>query len=191
MLQAEELMVRKADVAEDVAQPQENATLEQELATIPDPTMDAVQSYLNEIGRVPLLSAIEEVELAEAIADEVQSKGGFMTVDDLAGFEVEWPEPLSTTYNGAEVFELGPNNQGQLALGDGLVVFAGLLQQFNTQVTNIAGITNQVQNSLTSAARVFEIERAGDRFEITMRLIELDSAGRAGTVESIRWESAG
>jgi len=68
MVRAEELMVQKADLAEDVAQPQENATLEQELATIPDPTMDAVQSYLNEIGRVPLLSAIEEVELAEAIA---------------------------------------------------------------------------------------------------------------------------
>jgi len=29
---------------------------------------------------------------------------------------VSWPEPLSTTYGGAEVFELGPNNQGQVAL---------------------------------------------------------------------------
>ena len=57
-----------------------------------------------------------EGEIAEAIAAEVQSKGGFMTVDDLAGFEVEWPELLSTTYNGAEVFEMGPHNQGQIAL---------------------------------------------------------------------------
>ncbi|RAW46125.1 gamma-glutamyltransferase [Halorubrum sp. 48-1-W] len=55
-------------------------------------------------------------EIAEAIATEVQSHGGFMTVDDLADFEVEWPEPVSTTYNGAEVYELPPNNQGLIAL---------------------------------------------------------------------------
>jgi gamma-glutamyltranspeptidase/glutathione hydrolase len=59
---------------------------------------------------------VYEGDIAEAIAEEVQAKGGFMTVDDLAGFEVEWPEPLSTTYNGVEVFELGPHNQGQVAL---------------------------------------------------------------------------
>jgi len=59
---------------------------------------------------------VYEGHVAEAIADEIQSKGGFMTVDDLAGFEVEWPDPVSTTYGGAEVFELPPNNQGLLAL---------------------------------------------------------------------------
>ncbi|WP_058366235.1 gamma-glutamyltransferase [Haloparvum sedimenti] len=60
--------------------------------------------------------AVYEGEIAEAIADEVQEQGGFMTVDDLADFEVEWPEPVSTTYNGAEVYELPPNNQGLIAL---------------------------------------------------------------------------
>jgi len=59
---------------------------------------------------------VYEGEIAEAIAEEVQSQGGFMTVDDLAGFEVEWPDPISTTYNGAEVYELPPNNQGLIAL---------------------------------------------------------------------------
>jgi gamma-glutamyltranspeptidase/glutathione hydrolase len=60
--------------------------------------------------------AVYEGEIADAITTEVQSKGGFMTVDDLAAFEVEWPDPLSTAYRGAEVYELGPNNQGQIAL---------------------------------------------------------------------------
>ena len=69
--------------------------------------------------------AVYEGEIAEAIADEVQSAGGFMTVDDLADFEVEWPEPVSTTYNGAEVYELPPNNQGLIAL-EGLNVAAEL-----------------------------------------------------------------
>ena len=59
---------------------------------------------------------VYEGEIAEAIAEEVQSQGGFMTVDDLADFEVEWPDPISATYNGAEVYELPPNNQGLIAL---------------------------------------------------------------------------
>ncbi len=59
---------------------------------------------------------VYEGEIAEAIAGEVQRAGGFMTVDDLVAFEVEWPDPVSTTYNGAEVYELPPNNQGLIAL---------------------------------------------------------------------------
>jgi gamma-glutamyltranspeptidase/glutathione hydrolase len=59
---------------------------------------------------------VYEGEIAEAIAEEIQAQGGFMTVDDLADFEVEWPEPVSTTYNGATVYELPPNNQGLIAL---------------------------------------------------------------------------
>jgi len=47
--------------------------------------------------------------------------------------------------------------QGQLPLGTGLVVFAGLLEQFSGQVNNVATIVNSVQQSLIGARRVFEI----------------------------------
>lgn len=47
--------------------------------------------------------------------------------------------------------------QGRLPLGSGLVVFAGLLQQFNGQVANITNIANSVQQSFTAARRVFEV----------------------------------
>ncbi|MDP3068926.1 MAG: ABC transporter ATP-binding protein [Opitutaceae bacterium] len=47
--------------------------------------------------------------------------------------------------------------QGQLPLGAGLVVFAGLLEQFSGQVNNVAAIVNSVQQSLIGARRVFEI----------------------------------
>ena len=47
--------------------------------------------------------------------------------------------------------------QNQLALGSGLVVFAGLLQQFSSQVANLTNIANSVQQSLSGARRVFEI----------------------------------
>jgi ATP-binding cassette subfamily B protein len=45
----------------------------------------------------------------------------------------------------------------RISLGGGLVVFAGLLQQFNGQVANLATITNSVQQSFTAARRVFEV----------------------------------
>jgi ABC-type multidrug transport system fused ATPase/permease subunit len=47
--------------------------------------------------------------------------------------------------------------QGRIALGGGLVVFAGLLQQFTGQVATISTIANSVQQSLAAARRVFEV----------------------------------
>lgn len=45
----------------------------------------------------------------------------------------------------------------QLPLGTGLVVFAGLLEQFSGQINQIATLVNSVQQSLIGARRVFEI----------------------------------
>ena len=46
---------------------------------------------------------------------------------------------------------------GQLALGSGLIVFSGLLQNFSAQVSKVTNIINSVQQSLVGARRVFEI----------------------------------
>jgi ATP-binding cassette subfamily B protein len=45
----------------------------------------------------------------------------------------------------------------RLPFGAGLVVFAGLLEQFSGQVNNVANVVNSVQQSLIGARRVFEI----------------------------------
>jgi ATP-binding cassette, subfamily B, bacterial len=45
---------------------------------------------------------------------------------------------------------------GGLSLGD-LIVFAGLLQQFSGQITNLATVVNTLQQSLIGARRVFEV----------------------------------
>jgi ATP-binding cassette, subfamily B, bacterial len=45
---------------------------------------------------------------------------------------------------------------GSLSLGD-LIVFAGLLQQFSGQITNLATVVNTLQQSLIGARRVFEV----------------------------------
>lgn len=59
---------------------------------------------------------VYEGYIGEEIANEVQRHGGFLTVDDLSAFEVEYPSPVSTDYGGATVYELPPNNQGLIAL---------------------------------------------------------------------------
>ncbi len=45
----------------------------------------------------------------------------------------------------------------RLPLGTGLIVFAGLLQQFSNQVGNLSGLAGTIQQSLTGARRVFEV----------------------------------
>lgn len=55
-------------------------------------------------------------EVAKAIAEVMQSQGGFLTEKDLARFEAEWIEPVSVNYRGYDVWELPPNGQGIAAL---------------------------------------------------------------------------
>ena len=87
---------------------------------------------------------VYEGHVADAIAQEVQSKGGFLTVDDLAAFEPEFLDPVSTTYNGVEVFELPPNNQGLIAL----------------EALNIAQVRGAGEHDLESVERVHEFAEA-------------------------------
>ncbi len=47
--------------------------------------------------------------------------------------------------------------RGELRLGEGLFVFANLLQQFSIQVEQITNIANSIQASLIGAQRVFEV----------------------------------
>lgn len=60
--------------------------------------------------------AVYDGEIGERIVDEVQRKGGFLAMDDLREFEVEFPDPIQTRYEGVEVYELPPNNQGLVVL---------------------------------------------------------------------------
>ena len=57
-----------------------------------------------------------EGEIADAIVRKVQDNGGVMSHADLADFETEWVEPISTTYHGYDVYQLPPPGQGWAAL---------------------------------------------------------------------------
>jgi gamma-glutamyltranspeptidase/glutathione hydrolase len=54
--------------------------------------------------------------IAKAIADEMEKRHGLITLKDLAAHRSDWIEPISTTYRGYQVLELGPNTQGIAAL---------------------------------------------------------------------------
>src|SRR5579872_354212 len=50
--------------------------------------------------------------IAHAILATSQRLGGTLTAADLAQYEPEWVQPISTTYRGWKVYELPPNGQG-------------------------------------------------------------------------------
>jgi gamma-glutamyltranspeptidase/glutathione hydrolase len=54
--------------------------------------------------------------IADAIVAKMQANGGVMTKADLAEFQSEWTEPITTNYHGYDVFELPPPGQGFAAL---------------------------------------------------------------------------
>ncbi|HEX8891980.1 MAG TPA: gamma-glutamyltransferase [Terriglobales bacterium] len=62
---------------------------------------------------------------AQAIMDTLHEYGGVMTLEDLADFQPEWVDPISTTYRGWTVYEIPPNTQGIAAL-----MMLNLMEQF-------------------------------------------------------------
>jgi gamma-glutamyltranspeptidase / glutathione hydrolase len=54
--------------------------------------------------------------VADDIVTTLRAGGSAISLDDLAGFEPEWVETISTTYRGYELHELPPNTQGAAAL---------------------------------------------------------------------------
>ncbi len=54
--------------------------------------------------------------IADAIVAKMQADGGVMTHADLAEFESEWVEPITTNYHGYDVYQLPPPGQGLAAL---------------------------------------------------------------------------
>jgi gamma-glutamyltranspeptidase/glutathione hydrolase len=79
---------------------------------IRNPALAKALRLLQKQGR----DAFYRGEIAAAIVDKVRAGGGVMTKDDLAEFQSEWVDPISTNYHGYDVFELPPPGQGFAAL---------------------------------------------------------------------------
>jgi gamma-glutamyltranspeptidase/glutathione hydrolase len=84
----------------------------------------ALYSIIRNPGLARALRAIQQQgrdafyrgEIAAAIVKKVQANSGVMSASDLAEFESEWVEPISTSYHGYDVFQLPPPGQGMAAL---------------------------------------------------------------------------
>jgi gamma-glutamyltranspeptidase/glutathione hydrolase len=79
---------------------------------IRNPALGTALRLLQQRGR----DAFYRGEIATALIAKVQANGGVMTMDDLASFQSEWTEPISTNYHGYDVLELPPPGQGFAAL---------------------------------------------------------------------------
>jgi gamma-glutamyltranspeptidase/glutathione hydrolase len=79
---------------------------------IRNPALATALRILQKGGR----DAFYKGEIAAAIVRKVQDNGGVMTAADLADFQSEWVEPISTRYHGYDIFELPPPGQGFAAL---------------------------------------------------------------------------
>lgn len=55
-------------------------------------------------------------EIGQKIVAHLQSKGGFLSKEDLAEHVSEWIDPISVNYRGYDVWEMPPNGQGMAAL---------------------------------------------------------------------------
>lgn len=78
--------------------------------------------------------------------------------------------------------------QDELALGSGIVFFAGLLQQFSSQVANLTNIANSVQQSLSGARRVFEILDAPEAIQSAANPTRLLRASGQVELEGVWFE---
>ena len=79
---------------------------------IRNPQLANALRLIQEQGR----DAFYKGPIADAIVAKMQADGGVMTHADLAEFESEWVEPITTNYHGYDVFQLPPPGQGFAAL---------------------------------------------------------------------------
>ena len=77
-----------------------------------NPALASALRLLQKEGR----DAFYKGAIADAIVAKVKAGRGVMTKQDLADFQSEWVEPISTNYHGFDIFELPPPGQGFAAL---------------------------------------------------------------------------
>ena len=61
-------------------------------------------------------AAFYKGSIADDIVAHLQDHGSLMTADDLAAFQPQAVEPISTNYRGFDIYECPPNGQGIIAL---------------------------------------------------------------------------
>lgn len=71
--------------------------------------------------------AIYKGEIAQAIVDEVQKRGGIITLEDLANYEVKIRKPVKGSYRGYQIYSVPPASSG----GTHLIEILNILENFD------------------------------------------------------------
>jgi len=71
--------------------------------------------------------AIYKGEIAQAIVNEVQKRGGILTLEDLANYKVEVRKPVQGTYRGYTILSVPPASSG----GTHLIQMLNILENFD------------------------------------------------------------
>ena len=73
-------------------------------------------------------AALYEGDVAEAIVAFSRSRGGLLTMEDLANHHAHWADAIHTTYRGHTVYEMPPNSSGHILLQE-----LNIVERFNLQ----------------------------------------------------------
>lgn len=79
---------------------------------IKNPDLAKTLRRIQEYGRDGFYKGL----VADSIIERIRAGGGVMTHADLAEYEPEWQEPLTTKYHGYDVFQVPPPGQGWATL---------------------------------------------------------------------------
>jgi len=77
------------------------------------------------------VDAIYKGEIAQAIVNEVQKRGGILTLEDLANYKVEVRKPVQGTYRGYTILSVPPASSG----GTHLIQMLNILENFDLNKT--------------------------------------------------------
>jgi gamma-glutamyltranspeptidase / glutathione hydrolase len=91
--------------------------------------------------------------IADAIVAKVTANGGVMTKADLAEFQSEWTEPITTIYHGYDVFELPPPGQGFAAL-EMLNILEVCVPKFGTSLAALGPADPQYWHYMVEAKKL-------------------------------------
>jgi gamma-glutamyltranspeptidase/glutathione hydrolase len=97
--------------------------------------------YANTLAKVGIYGedAIYKGEIAQAIVNEVQKRGGLMTMEDLANYQIKIREPVEGTYRGYKILSVPPASSG----GTHLVQMLNIMENFD--------VAKSVQGSAANA----------------------------------------
>jgi gamma-glutamyltranspeptidase/glutathione hydrolase len=83
----------------------------------------------------------------------VTANGGVMTKADLAEFQSEWTDPITTNYHGYDVFELPPPGQGFAAL-EMLNILEVCMPKFGTTLAALGPTDPQYWHYMVEAKKL-------------------------------------